>query len=259
MSSSDNNSSIKKIAAITGIIVSLIAIFTFITGFETLREIFASDQQDRSNSEFSQQPSLSPTNTAQPENVVPILSADYLFSDNFESGIKTDWFAIDGEWTMINDHLQGISGNPSRIGVGNSSWKNYTIEAKIGGLRNTVSSGKQFLETNPNIVFIGVRQNDDASTGYWFGITNWKQTCSYEKNNEKVIAFHSADNNIGTNEHTIKIEVSDNLFKLFIDGQSVCSFSDSNINQGIVVISTFPGTGEDPSYPWVDYIHIAEK
>ena len=180
-------------------------------------------------------------------------------ADDFENGIKNDWFAINGEWRMINGHLQGISGQPSQIGVGNSSWSNYTIEARVGGFRNTVASAQQFLSTNPNIIFIGVRQNDSASTGYWFGIAHSHQTCSLDKDFQEVITFHSEQNYIGEDEHTIVIEVINDLFKLFIDGEAICSFTDTTVGQGIVVISTFPGTGEEPSYPWVDSITVSEK
>jgi hypothetical protein len=258
MSSNNNNSGIKTFSMVAGLIVSCIAIFTFITGFGTLRDMFTSLSQSNSSSN-SQTSVIRPTNTPQAENIVSNLSANILFSDDFESGIKTDWFAIDGEWRMVNGNLQGVFGEPARIGVGDSSWTDYTIEAKVGGLRNTVSSAKQFLETNPNIVFFGVRQNKNASTGYWFGLSNWKQGCSFDRNFEQVADFSSVEKSLDEEEHTVKIEVIENLFKFSVDGQPVCSFSDSSIENGIVVISMYPGTGAEPSYPWVSHINITEK
>jgi len=261
MSSSDNGAFIKTLAALAGLIVSCIAIFTFVTGYVTLREVLGTRSQTDSSRQVqsNEGPVVYPTNTTALENVVPNLSANYLFSDDFENGIKTDWFAIDGEWRMVNGNLQGISGQPARIGVGNSSWRNYSIEVTIGGLRNTVSSARQFLENNPNIIFIGVRQSQDAGTGYWFGLSNWRQGCSFERNFEQVIEFHAAENSLDERPHTAKIEVNGDLFRLSIDGKSVCSFSDTSIGNGIVIISMFPGTGADPSYPWVEYINISEK
>jgi len=255
-----SNSSLKTIGTVVGIIVSCIAIFTFVTGYETLREIFGSNRNSNNDNQTYQEPISYPTDVTQPENVAPVLSAGYLFSDDFESGIKSDWFAIDGDWRMINGNLQGVSGQPARIGVGSSSWQNYTIEATVGGLRNTVSSARQFLETNPNIVFFGVRQSQDASTGYWFGVSYWKQECSFDRNFEEAISFHSAENYLNENQsHAVKLEISGDLFKFSLNGETICSFSDPSIGNGVVVISMFPGTGAEPSYPWIDYINIAER
>lgn len=258
--SSGNNDSVKTFGTIAGLIVSCIAIFTFVTGYSTLREMFKSENS-RTPSVNEPVPTniIFPTNTPNAENVVPNLSANYLFSDDFESGIKTDWFAIDGEWRMVNGNLQGISGQPARIGIGNGSWRNYTIEATVGGLKNTVSSAKQFLENNPNIIFFGVRQSKDAGTGYWFGISNWKQGCSFERNFEEIIEFHSTENSLNERQHTVKIEVSGDFFKFSVDGQTICSFSDSSVSDGIVIISMYPGTGANPEFPWVEYINITEK
>lgn len=258
--SSGNNDSIKTFATIAGLVVSCIAIFTFITGYSTLRDMFGSgNSRNTPIDKPIYNNAVSATNTPRAENVVPNLSVNYLFSDDFESGIKTDWFAIDGEWRMVNGNLQGISGQPARIGIGNSSWENYTIEATIGGLKNTVSSARQFLENNPNIIFFGVRQSRDAGTGYWFGISNWKQGCSFDQNFEEVVEFHSTENSLSERQHTVKIEVSGDLFKFSLDGQTICSFSDSSISNGIVIISMFPGTGANPEFPWVEYINITEK
>jgi hypothetical protein len=260
MSSNENNSSIKALATIAGLIVSCIAIFTFITGYATLRE-FLGLQPNANPSDNPSQPSfVTPANTLKPENVVPNLSVGYLFTDDFENGIKTDWFAIDGDWRMINGNLQGVSGQRASIGIGSNTWRNYTIEASIGGLRNTVSSARQFLETNPNVVFFGIRQSQNASTGYWFGVSHWKQECSFDRNFEEVIKFHSVERYLNERQsHTVKIEVSGDLFRFSLNGETVCSFSDSSVENGIVVISMFPGTGAEPSYPWVEYINISEK
>lgn len=234
--------------------MSCIVIFTFITGIATLGLFKAPSKPTQENVIF-------PTKTTEPsaQDVVPILSADYLFSDDFETGIKTDWHAIAGEWRMINGNLQAISGDPAIIGVGNSSWNDYVIEAKIGGLRNTVSSAKQFLETNPNVFYIGARQDSSASDGYWFGVTHWKQSCKLEINNEETALFYSEENRIGEGEHTIKLEVVGDLFKFYIDGSLLCSFIDSTIGNGEITIAMYPGSGSDPSFPWLEYIRVAEK
>jgi hypothetical protein len=104
------------------------------------------------------------------------------------------------------------------------------------------------------LCFFGVHQSQDAGTGYWFGISYWKQGCSFDRNFQEITEFHSVENYLNERDaHTIKIEVSGDLFKFSVNGQSICSFSDPSIGNSIVVISMFPGTGADPSYPWVIY------
>lgn len=110
--SSGENLSIKTIATIAGLIVSCIAIFTFITGFSTLRDMFSSPSSDdnqpetQTYNEPSPQSNLFPTNEPQQEplsipgavmnpsngevisSTSPIVVDDYLlnYGHNFEIG-----------------------------------------------------------------------------------------------------------------------------------------------------------------------------
>ena len=189
---------------------------------------------------------------------VDMMQADYLFIDDFEDGIDTAWSAERGEWRMVNGRLQAMSGHPAVIVVGDSDWSDLIIEAKIGGLRNTVSTALQFLDTDPNIVWIGIRRR--ANTAYYFGIAHSAQSCTYEINDEVITEFYFEDNYIQEeDEHFVRIVADGDLMSMTIDGRTICTFSDASLSQGYVSISAYPGTGENPSYPWVDQIIISEK
>lgn len=196
------------------------------------------------------------TEETKSENVVQSVVADYLFSDNFEEGIKTDWYAIDGEWRMINGKLQAISGNPAIIAVGDPDWQNVVIEAKFGNLKNTTSSAMQFIENKPNILYIGLRQSENASDGYWLGIANWIQRCTLEIDDEETIAFYEQERSIDEEEHVVRIEIRNDLFKFYMDGETLCTFTDASIEKGVVVIAMYPGDGPEAAYPWLEEITI---
>jgi aldehyde:ferredoxin oxidoreductase len=128
----------------------------------------------------------------------------------------------------------------------------------VGGLRNTVSAGLQFIETDPNILWIGVRS--DRNAAYYFGVAHSKQSCTYEINDEIITEFYFDNNYFSEeDEHLIRIVVEGELFSMTVDGQTICTFSDSALSYGKVTISAYPGTGAKPSYPWVEDILIMEK
>lgn len=194
-----------------------------------------------------------------PAEVVQSIIADYLFVDNFEEGIKTDWHAIDGEWRMINGKLQAISGNPAIIEIGAQDWKDIVIEAKFGNIKNTTSPAMQFIENKPNIFYIGVRQNENASDGYWLGIANWIQRCTLEIDNEETISFFEREKSIDDEEHVVRMEIKNDLFKFYMDGVTLCTFTDASIDQGNVVIAMYPGDGPEAGYPWLEEIAIRDN
>jgi len=111
MSSKETNSNIKTLATIAGLIVSCIAIFTFVTGYSTLRDMFSSSNESytqpdtQSTNQSNNQPSVTlPTNDPQSYSIPgaitnpsrgmivrstsPIVVDDYLlnYGHNFEIG-----------------------------------------------------------------------------------------------------------------------------------------------------------------------------
>lgn len=200
------------------------------------------------------------TQSEQPtvDNSVSSISADYLFKDDFETGLSNEWRAEDGEWHMINGRLQPVSGSPASIVVGDSNWSNYTVEMKIGGLRNTITGPSMYLENDPNIFIIGVRNS--ATGAYFFGLTNYGQNCSLVDENGVMTTFYEGDDHLEEDSiHLVKVNVDGNMLYLQVDGRKICEFSDNTLPAGVVMISSYPGTGDEPTYPWVEEITITKR
>ena len=187
-----------------------------------------------------------------------IVSADYLFRDDFETGLSNAWQAEDGEWHMVNGRLQAVSGHPASIMVGEAGWRDYTIEMKIGGLQNTITGALQYLETDPNIFIIGVRNSEKGS--YFFALANHNQDCSLLNENDTKITFYEGEEYIEEDEtHLVRVSVEGNIISLFVDGRTICSFSDNTLQTGKVNLASYPGTGDEPAYPWVEEITITQR
>ncbi|GEM_PF-2834634 len=187
-----------------------------------------------------------------------IISADYLFRDDFETGLSDEWEAEDGEWHMINGRMQPVSGTPASIIVGDLSWSNYTVEMKIGGLQNTITGASQYLENDPNIFIIGVRNSDNGA--YFFALANYNQDCSLLDAASVKTTFYEGDDYIEEEDaHLVRIDVEGNTISLYVDGNGICEFSDNTLQNGTVMISSYPGTGDEPTYPWVEEITITRR
>ena len=200
------------------------------------------------------------TQSEQPtaDNSVSSISADYLFKDDFETGLSNEWRAEDGEWHMINGRLQPVSGSPASIVVGDSSWSDYTVEMKIGGLRNTITGPSMYLTNDPNILMIGVRNTDNAV--YLFRLGNYLQDCSLLDENGVMTTFYKGEDHLKEDSiHLVKVGVDGNMMYLQVDGRKICEFSDNTVQAGSVVIASYPGTGDEPTYPWVEEIAIIQR
>ncbi|MGV8025599.1 MAG: FHA domain-containing protein [Anaerolineaceae bacterium] len=194
--------------------------------------------------------------TSQPS--TSIISADYLFRDDFETGLSDEWEAEDGEWHMINGRMQPVSGTPASIIVGDSTWSNYTIEMKIGGLQNTITGASQYLENDPNIFIIGVRNSDNGA--YFFALANRNQDCSLLGAAGVKTTFYKGEDYIEEEDvHLVRVDVEGNTISLYVDGKGICEFSDNTLHTGTVMISSYPGTGDEPTYPWVEEITITRR
>ncbi len=191
-------------------------------------------------------------------NAVSSLSADYLFKDDFETGLSNEWRVEDGEWHMINGRMQAVSGTPASIIVGDLSWSNYTVEMKIGGLQNTITGASQYLENDPNIFIIGVRNSDNGA--YFFALANYNQDCSMLDANSVKTNFYEGEDHIEEDStHLVRVDVEGNLISLSLDGKRICEFSDNTLQAGSVMIASYPGTGDEPTYPWVEEITITQR
>jgi hypothetical protein len=217
--------------------------------------------QDRHDSAISEEERSDPEVEVEeptPFDVVSEMSADYLFKDDFETGIRTEWRVIDGEWRMVDGTLKAISGQSPIITVGDNQWRNITVEMEVGGLVNTTSSAMMFLENRPNMVGIGIKQNGDASDGYWFSIYNSGYLCGYEVQDE-FFELSSGDGSYSESKHDLRVEVKDDFYQFYIDQEKVCTFSDSTYTDGIFLIWVSEGSGSEPAFPWIDSVTIAEN
>ena len=134
MSSSDNNSNIKRFATVAGLIVSCIGIFTFFTGYSNLRDMFGSSDERTSanqnvNSSGSQSDEVSvvfPTDTPAPE---PYSISGAVMDPSYGSVISSDSPIVVDDYLLTYRHDFYI--HSSCINLGDFYIKNLADRKRV--------------------------------------------------------------------------------------------------------------------------------
>lgn len=208
--------------------------------------IFITSEPIPENTPMPPQGSIDPGNPpTAPTAQQPTLSADYLFTDDFDHNFKSDWRAIDGEFMTIDNWFAPTGGVPARIVVGSHDWRNYKVDG-IFRRRHWSAS-----------ITLGIRSSEDGAQGYFFRFGSEKAYCSKKSfGNEPLLLKEGSYTSIFSSydyDFSFTIQAQDDRLTLLVDGNEICTFTDASISSGVFYVEFYPGDGK---YPYIDDIRI---
>ena len=211
----------KQIAIIggcLGIVVSGIAIFTFLTGIPSLNLLKSNNEEQPSSNNNASPVEVYPTNESQvnvqpnPPSVTDPYPALLLpFEDNFDTGLNANWRVVSGNPLIINGRLSAADKKDIYIEIGNNQLKDYTVNFQVFG-KDVWDWGGYFSDLeitfNPTL-----KVNIDTTDGgiiraFWYGFdgNEWAQL--------QDSSYQGIDN-----EDAIQIIASGNSYSLYVNGQ----------------------------------------
>jgi hypothetical protein len=165
----------------------------------------------------------------------PLPQPVYLFNDDFEDGNTTGWTTSGGIWGLATDRTLALS-NSATIAdglayAGNLAMTDYTYEARVKAVQEGTSS------TGIGLAF----RVQDVNNLYWFNLRNPTQTVRLMKKLGGTWSQISSVNFALSLDtwYTIKVVVSGNSIRCFINGTEVISATDSTITNGAVGFRTY--------------------
>lgn len=164
---------------------------------------------------------LTPTPTATPT------PGGSLFSDNFEDGNATGWTNVNGTWSVVTDGTY-VYKNTNTTGesltyAGQSTWTNYTVEAKVKlyNSGSTVGAGivARYTDSN-NYYMFRIHEGSDKAQLYK------KAGGSFTLLSEGAVTVTA--NTI----YTLKLVLSGSSLTGYVDGVQKVLFTDSSLTGG---------------------------
>jgi len=155
------------------------------------------------------------------------------FEDNFDRALRSDWEILEGDWRIVNARLSTLSRNKewSRMLLGEPHWRDYAVEVQPNlerpgdGIRVMV----RVQDANNMMVFFA--QNRGQS-GWWL----WKDGEQY--------LLVKGDQLYRTSPK-IRVDVKDDLYTAYVDGQRWLSINDSTFETGRVGLGLYCDSGSN--------------
>jgi len=183
-----------------------------------------------------------PTDTEIPPTDTPVPSPTpeikLPFTDNFDSGMNSNWVPVLGTWRTVNGQLTADPGGYSEISVGDGNWTNYAVDVdvfnydhnyEVSVIVRDSGSGSMILRTNccdTNWILVN-------------GIEN-KQIAHLDKGGLTYSGFN------GFAKDHFHIEVSGNNYTAYIDGKLFLEVQDSTLTNGRVGLGfSYPSDNTD--------------
>ena len=141
------------------------------------------------------------------------------FEDTFDAALKPEWEILEGDWRIVNDRLSTISRKSewSHMLVGEPSWRNYAVEVDA-------SLGRHHQEVRV-IVRAQDRDNMVAFIASHYGESGWWLKTDGE--------WHLLSKGGGVDSSVkIRVEVKDDVYIAYVDGQRRLSIDDSTFGTG---------------------------
>ncbi|MBN1315639.1 MAG: PASTA domain-containing protein [Anaerolineales bacterium] len=171
-----------------------------------------------------------PTLTPTPIPPTPAPTPDpRLFWDDFESGIRPEWQAPASNFSVTNGQLIVEGGLWEPVVIGDSSWRDYAIEFdtwRPSGSPTTFQALVRVQDRNNYMLFRCFypkgRNNGDCA---WFKVVDGQ---------EQQIAGTGFNHRWcqGGQRFLTKIDIDDNVFRIFFDGEQLQYFVDDTFSQG---------------------------
>ncbi|GGN69665.1 hypothetical protein GCM10010112_35420 [Actinoplanes lobatus] len=147
--------------------------------------------------------------------LVPSASAGTLFSDDFESGAG-NWSKSGGTWSVVSDgskvYKQAKADSElARVFAGETSWTNYSVEAKVKG-----------LDLSRGLAGVAARASG-SSTMYRLALTSAGRAELQAVKGSTITSLGSAAVSDPAAWHTLKVDVSGSTVTGYLDGAKVAS------------------------------------
>ena len=158
----------------------------------------------------------------EPEETITLVEGAQLLTEDFEDGTADGWEAVSGEWQVIDENgnkVYNTVAGTNRSVVGESTWDNYTVEAKM-----MVSEW-----SNPNtqrVGFYGRYQDNDNNYQIVY------EAGQFRVRRQTDGKFSNLVNKEFTLEegkwYTLKAELAGTSIKLYVDGVEMLEVEDND-------------------------------
>lgn len=168
-----------------------------------------------------------PTPTPIPTTTPTPTAGGSLFSDNFEDGNAAGWTNVNGTWSVVTDGTY-VYKNTNTVGesltyAGQSTWTNYTVEAKVKlyNSGSTVGAGvvARYTDSN-NYYMFRVHEGSDKAQLYK------KIGGSFTLLNEGAVTINP------NTTYTLKLVLNGSSLTGYVDGVQKVSITDSGLTGG---------------------------
>ncbi|MBW6437787.1 pectate lyase [Actinoplanes hulinensis] len=168
--------------------------------------------------------------------LVPSASAGTLFGDDFESG-ASNWSKSGGTWSVVSDgskvYKQAKADSElARVFAGETSWTNYSVEAKVKG-----------LDLRRGLAGVAARASG-SSTMYRLALTSAGRAELQAVKGSTVTSLGSAAVSDPAAWHTLKVDVSGSTVTGYLDGAQVASGTGSLAGTGRIGLVTSYASAE---------------
>jgi pectate lyase len=170
--------------------------------------------------------------------VVPPAAAATLFSDDFGDGNADGWSKSGGAWSVVTDgtpayNQSNVGSELARAFAGSTSWTNYSLQARV---KPTGFDG------SARYVGIGARTSSNT-TFYRLALLNTNRAELQVVNSGSVTVIGGVNQTVSTGTwYTLRIDVSGNTVRGFVNGTQIASGSNSSISAGRISLQTFHAT-----------------
>jgi pectate lyase len=164
----------------------------------------------------------------------PSARAATLLSDNFEDGNLDGWTRSGGSWSVVTDGTQvarqGSTSSDARALAGDAAWTDYSVQARV-----------KPLSFNGSDRFTAVLARAQSATSYYYLTLRSSNTVQLKKLvGGSSTTLSTASVTVATNTwYTLRIEVSGNTLRGFVNGTQVGSATDNQFAAGRAGLATF--------------------
>ncbi|HYH05085.1 MAG TPA: family 16 glycoside hydrolase [Bacillota bacterium] len=166
-------------------------------------------------------------------------NAALLFSDDFEDGNTTGWSKSNGTWAVVTDGSKVIKqsalSTTAYMYTGQSSWANYTVQAKV-----------KVLSFNGTDRFAGVCARYTSTSNFYFArlvSSNRLEIAKKVGGNVNVLASKAFTVTTG-NWYTLGLTVNGTTLSCSVNGTTELTATDSSLSSGKIGITTMNASAE---------------
>lgn len=155
-----------------------------------------------------------------------------LFSDDFEDGNSTGWTVVNGSWSVVTDGTKvfkqsGTTGEAMAY-AGNTSWTNYTVQAKVKLYGQSSGSGILGRYQNNNNFYMFRLHNASGKVQLYKRVAG-----TFTLLQETAVTI-----NLNTN-YTLKLVLNGTGLTGYVDGVQKVSFTDTSFANGCIGARSF--------------------